>query len=391
MFSQSKTRLYVKHDGRVFESILQDPNDHFTKLVCEGTTAIGATAQGHVYICSKTTKPELIESCQEFKEDTTKIKFLLAGFYHFIVIKESNRVYAAGDQNYVGGIIEAEEGDRNYLRRVNTAMIKGTITHAACGTYSTVVVADETKVYVNGKLGKNTNQFERLQFNKQVSRISAGYDHMIIMCKDGTVYGLGTNGYKQLLDIDHQVHDSLVQLIPPFTHVLDCTAIRLSHITCWVTPTVVHVYGYFGDLGRQMLNFGAITQNGSHHVTIDREKLGNDFNISGAYTSLTFFDKKHRKLIGGGGSSNLKEFSKLDLIDEMFAKALDKQSLYDNLDDTLLDVSIGSDIVALLIGYDFDKVGSFTKKNLLKMCHRCTGSNDDSNSIVPFSDVYLNF
>lgn len=245
-------------------------------------------------------------------------------------------------------------------------------------------------MYLNGKLGKSTNRFELLQFNKPVSRISAGYDHMIIMCKDGTVYGMGTNGYSQIMD--HRENDSIVQLNPPFSHVLDCIAIRLSHITCWLTPTVVHVYGYFGDLYRQMLGFGAVRVD-DHHVTIDREKLGHDFDISGAYTSLTFFDKKQRKLIGGGGSSNLKQFSKLDLIDQLFADALQKQSLYENLDDTLLEVSNGADIVALLIGGDLEKVTSYTKQNLLKMCKRCIddmpSGDDHSNGVVPFSDIVI--
>ncbi len=132
----------------------------------------------------------------------------------------------------------------------------------SAGSGHSLILCDDGSVYgfgynASGELGLNhtmpqsTPQLIPIPAEARPCQISAGSDHSLILCDDGSVYGFGDNGFGQL-GLGHKNNQSTPQFIPMPRGVRPCqisAGDSYSLILC--DDGSVYGFGYngFGQLG----------------------------------------------------------------------------------------------------------------------------------------------
>ena len=143
------------------------------------------------------------------------ITAIAAGYYHTIALDSEGKVYAWGDNGY-GQLGNNSTTHSNIPVAVNiSGVLSGkTITAIAAGTFHTVALDSDEKIYAwgwnkFGQLGDNTTTNSNVPIavntsgvlsGKTITVIAAGCRHTVALDSDGKVYAWGDNEYGQLGD-----------------------------------------------------------------------------------------------------------------------------------------------------------------------------------------------
>jgi alpha-tubulin suppressor-like RCC1 family protein len=138
--------------------------------------------------------------------NTSNIKQIVCGGNHTFIIKNDGSVYACGD-NAEGQLGLNNTTDRKSFTKVTTNI--SDVKQIVCGDSHTFMLKNDGSVWSCGDsaygqlgLGDTTDKttFTKVSINisNDVEQIVCGYQHTIILKKDGTVWACGFNQYGQL-------------------------------------------------------------------------------------------------------------------------------------------------------------------------------------------------
>lgn len=137
--------------------------------------------------------PELVES---------NVAYVSAGKEHTVIIKQDGSMWTSGSNQY-GQLGDSTSGYRTIFKKIlNINDAKAVET----GDYQTFFVDKNSVLYSCGKndmgqLGLGNNEASVSQFSQveeNIKEVSAGFNHVLALTNQGTVYSWGSNAYQQL-------------------------------------------------------------------------------------------------------------------------------------------------------------------------------------------------
>jgi alpha-tubulin suppressor-like RCC1 family protein len=186
------------------------------KLYAAGTNALGSLGLGNTY--DEDTFVEVNTSALD-----GNISEVILGYAHSFVLTDSGKLYATGD-NRNGQLGLGDTTERLSLTLVNTSALDGNISKVFAGGAHSFILTDKGKLYgaghnQYGMLGVgteyDTNTFTLVNIaalDGNISKVSAGFWHSMILTDSGKVYSTGSNdeGQLGLGDKNHRYEFTLV-------------------------------------------------------------------------------------------------------------------------------------------------------------------------------------
>lgn len=235
-----------------------------------------------------------------------------AGSDHSMVLMESGQVYMFGNNNYTV--------DMNIPTLIN---IKSCAISICAGVFHSMILMDTNQIYTfgsngHGQLGLTPSESVKdysgrntlLSIGNNITDISAGICHSMILTENGNVYTFGHNGYGQLGSDDHDDR-CIPTLIRKCNHV---TAISAGELRSMILVDNGDVYTFgankYGQLGLgddRARNTPSLVQLGD---SIDQIVARNHSMILTKTGKLfTFGDNKYGQLgLKDGNHRNIPEF-----------------------------------------------------------------------------------
>jgi len=176
-------------------------------LMSDGSIyATGVNTFGQLGIGSSSNKSSIIE----ITNNTGKTPESIAcGGNHFAILMSDGSIYTTG-LNEQGQLGIGNTTDKSSITELTNNTGK-TPQQIKCGLFSTTILMTDGSVYSCGMnrygqlgIGNTTNQTSITQMTnntgKTVSQITCGSEHTILVMTDGSIYGCGYNGGKELGD-----------------------------------------------------------------------------------------------------------------------------------------------------------------------------------------------
>lgn len=149
--------------------------------------------------CENSRVPVLLRN----NNSVLKVKSVACGMYHTVLIDMDDHVWSFG-KNYCGQLGLGDTIHRNVPTLIEHLSAK----MVCCGNYHTVVLDLDGNVWTFGacKYGKlglgsihgNKNIPTKVNFFNEIISIACGYEHTMILTKDGDVFSCGYNKFGQL-------------------------------------------------------------------------------------------------------------------------------------------------------------------------------------------------
>src|SRR5210317_396881 len=226
----------------------------------------GYNGQGQLGDGTTTTRtsPDLINGGSLSGKNVSSVA---CGYYHTMVIATDGSLHGFGYNNY------GQLGDgTQYTTRLSPVLINGgslsgkSVSSVACGESHTMVIATDGSLHglglnSQGQLGDGTttNRLSPVLINggslsgKSVSSVACGQQHTMVTATDGSLHGVGYNGFANLGDGTYQS-----KLSPVLINGGSLSGKNVSSVTCGEYHNVViatdgslHGFGYnnYGQLG----------------------------------------------------------------------------------------------------------------------------------------------
>jgi len=289
-----------------------------TQIVCGPNNTMFLASDGKVYGCGYNGNKELglghggnqptIREITYFSYLSIKITQIACGTNHTIFLASDGKVYGCG---YNGnGQLGLGHGSSQSTPQEITHLTNNiiTITQIACGSYHTMFLASDDKVYScgqngYGQLGRSTgtgtpktipHEITDLA-DKNITQIACGYNYTIFLASDGKVYGCGDNEHGQL-----GLADITTRYFPARILHFDnlySTGITITQIACGTNHTIflasdgkVYGCGYNGNHGSLGLGHTSSPQSTIQEITNLADKNITQIACGGyntiAYTSV---------------------------------------------------------------------------------------------------------
>ncbi len=183
-----------------------------------------------------------------------------AGSIHSLILCDDGSVYGFGS-NASGQLGLGHTDDQSTPQLIPMTM-EARPCQISAGAGHSLILCDDGSVYgfgsnASGQLGlghtddQSTPQLIPMPREARPCQISAGAGYSLILCDDGSVYGFGSNASGQL-GLDHPNHQSTPKLIPMPTGVRPCQiSASYDHSLILCDDGSVYGFGYnaFGQLG----------------------------------------------------------------------------------------------------------------------------------------------
>ncbi len=145
-----------------------------------------------------------------------------AGYYHSLILCDDGSVYGFGYNHY--GELGLGHNTNQSTPQLISILGEARPCQISAGGHYSLILCDDGSVYgfgfnPSGQLGlghrddQSTPQLIPMPMEARPCQISAGSDHSLILCDDGSVYGFGFNAFGQL-GLGHNTNQSTPQFIP---------------------------------------------------------------------------------------------------------------------------------------------------------------------------------
>ncbi|EFC45727.1 hypothetical protein NAEGRDRAFT_79416 [Naegleria gruberi] len=385
VFIAFKDQLYLK-----IKMPKEVGNDQIHMITAPGSQFFCSTAKGLILRSdaaeNNTIETIIVPTSEDFANDKTKVKFLLAGYYHVIAIKESNKIYVhvLSENSQYGKLEKPTTSGVEPFSLVATKHIimdGQRITHAVCGTYSTIVVLDNRYIYIAGRVEQQLTDFTPFTVGTGypiIRNITAGYGHMIVQTVNGDIYVMGMNNYGQTLSV---TSSNVLEKLPSIPGVVNINALRLSHLTCYTTNNLFMINGYVGHD-----NIGGFETVKSYQFS-KHVDYAHDLRMFGGFTSIVSFNPRTRELMSCGSATNAPN-TPYNIMEKLKVQYAENVELANYIDShTVIDVACGSSLIAVMM--DVIRNNTLLINNLLKMKRYATHELTHSSETVPFHDVLI--
>jgi len=185
-----------------------------------------------------------------------KVKMVACGGYHTMIISDDGNLYAFGRNNY-GQLGLGDNQERNIPTLVN---IDFKVKQVACGNSHTTIISEDNNLYTfgynrYGQLGLGDNRNKNIptlvNLDFKVKMIDCGSWYTMIISEDNNLYGFGHNEYGQL-----GLGDNNRRNMPTLVN-LD---FKVKEVACGIHHTMIiseddNLYG-FGNNGLGQLGLG---------------------------------------------------------------------------------------------------------------------------------------
>src|SRR6056300_957857 len=275
--SASSFQLGVQTQTIIFTNRGSFSGKNVSSVVCGANytmvTATDGTLHGFGYngqgqlgdgTTTTSTPPDLINGGSLSGKNVSSVA---CGYYHTMVIATDGSLHGFGYNNY------GQLGDgTQYTTRLSPVLINGgslsgkSVSSVACGESHTMVIATDGSLHglglnTQGQLGDGTttNRLSPVLINggslsgKSVSSVACGRLHTMVTATDGSLHGVGYNGFANLGDGTYQS-----KLSPVLINGGSLSGKNVSSVTCGEYHNVViatdgslHGFGYnnYGQLG----------------------------------------------------------------------------------------------------------------------------------------------
>lgn len=164
------------------------------KIYCWGFNKWGVLGNGRLN--EKIYKPEANKYLKNIVE-------ISSGFWHSLALTDKGQVYSWGDNTWGQTGFGTDRKDIGFKPKLLDAFDGQTVVSISCGAYHSLALTKAGLVFSwgnnecgqlgHGVEGHSNYPMPILKMGVQVIKISAGFDHNMILSKDGFIYTFGCN------------------------------------------------------------------------------------------------------------------------------------------------------------------------------------------------------